>query len=192
MGIDGATRHCQCPYATTFTRLVTARMSLRTVLLCVLLTSVAAPGCVRRRLTVRSQPAGATVYIDDQEIGETPVSTPFTYYGTRKIQLVKDGHETLTVKQRFKTPWYQIPPLDFFSENLITTELRDERIVDFELEPQRVVPVEELLGRAQELRQNTQAGYTVAPPPVATSAPTPVPLNTPPAGDPFIPPPFYP
>ena len=27
------------------------------------------PGCVRRRLTIRSSPPGALVYIDDQEIG---------------------------------------------------------------------------------------------------------------------------
>jgi hypothetical protein len=166
-------------------------MNLRTALLCLLLLCVAAPGCVRRRLTVRSAPPGATVYVDDQEIGETPVSTAFTYYGTRKIQLVKDGYETLTVKQKFDAPWYQIPPLDFVSENLTTRELRDERILDFELEPQRVVPVDELLGRAQQLRQSTQAGYTVAPPPAGRSATDPIP-NPPVSSDPFVPPPFYP
>ena len=132
------------------------------------------------------------MYVDDQEIGETPVSTSFTYYGTRKIQLVRDGYETMTVKQKFQAPWYQIPPLDFFSENLTTKELRDERIVDFELEPQRVVPVNELVERAQQLRQSTQAGYTVAPPPVGAEGSTTVPPNLPVGNDPFIPPPFYP
>jgi hypothetical protein len=172
-------------------------MNLRTLVICALLPIVAAPGCVRRRLTVRSQPEGATVYIDDQEVGETPVSTPFTFYGTRKIQLVKDGYETLTVKQKFSPPWYQIPPLDFFSENLTAKELRDERIVDFELEPQRVVPVDELLGRAQQLRTTTQAGYTIGPVPAAaftpsTTAPAPGASETPAAADSQIPPPFYP
>jgi hypothetical protein len=126
---------------------------------------VLSSGCVRRRMTIRSNPPGATVYIDDQEVGETPVSTAYTYYGTRKIQLVKDGFETLTVKQKFSPPWYQVPPLDFFAENLLPTELRDERIVDVELEPQRVVPVPELLERAQQLRSSTQAGYAVPAPP---------------------------
>jgi hypothetical protein len=179
-------------------------MTVRNFLVCLLLTVLAASGCVQRRLTVRSQPAGATVYIDDQEIGETPVSTYFTYYGTRKIQLVKDGYETLTVKQKFSAPWYQVPPLDFVSENLTTKELRDERILDFELEPQRIVPVEELLERAQQLRQSTHAGYTVAPPPAVTTAPTGsvpavVPESTtgpiegdPVLTDPRVPPPFYP
>ena len=167
-------------------------MSLRTPALCLLLLCIATTGCVRRRLTVRSNPPGATVYVDDQEIGETPVSTSFTYYGTRKVQLVRDGYETLTVKQKFSAPWYEIPPLDFFSENLTTKELRDERILDFELEPQRVVPVNELVDRAQQLRQSTQAGYTVAPPPnLGTGSRTTTPPQLP-AGDPFVPPPFYP
>jgi hypothetical protein len=116
-------------------------------------------GCVRRRLTVRSNPTGALVYIDDQEIGKTPVSTSFTYYGTRKIRLVRDGYETLTVMQKVRPPWYQLPPLDFLSENLYPGELRDERWVEFDLQPQRTVPRSELLDRANQLRTSSQVGY---------------------------------
>ena len=116
-------------------------------------------GCVRRRLTIRSNPPGALVYVDDQEIGFTPVSTNFTYYGTRKIQLIKDGFETVTVKQRFWTPWYEIPPLDFFSENLWPGQLRDERVVDLQMQPQRIVPFEELRNNAQNLRASARQGY---------------------------------
>ena len=123
------------------------------------------PGCVRRRMTIRSNPDGATVYVDDQEIGTTPVSASYNYYGTRKIQLVRDGYETLTVMHKFQQPWYQFPPLDFVTENLLPREVRDEQIVDIELEPQRVVPTPELLNRAQQLRQSTRQGYTVLPPP---------------------------
>lgn len=134
---------------------------LRVVLLGLLagVTCLPATGCVRRRLTIRSNPPGAMVYVDDQEIGFTPVSTPFTYYGTRKFQVVKDGYETLTVKQKFKTPWYQVPPLDFVSENFWPGEIRDERAVDFQLEPQRIVPTQELIGRAQNLRNSAMQGY---------------------------------
>lgn len=147
-------------------------------------------------MTIRSSPAGATVYVDDQQVGTTPVSTAYTYYGTRKIQLVKDGYETLTVKQNLRTPWYQIPPLDFFSENLVPYEFRDERIVDFEMQPQPVVPASELLGRANQLRQSTTAGYTVPAPtsPNPSTNPFSPPPRTP-AGDgavPNAPPPFYP
>ena len=109
-------------------------------------------GCVRRRLTVRSDPPGALVYVDDQEIGRTPVATPFTYYGTRKFRLAKDGFETVTVNQKFSPPWYQIPPLDFFTENLWPTEIRDERAVDFELTPQANVSMNDVLSNADQLR----------------------------------------
>jgi hypothetical protein len=120
-----------------------------------------APGCVRRRMTIRSNPPGAVAFVDDQEIGLTPVATEFTYYGTRKLQLVKDGYETVTAKQKFPTPWYQYPVLDFVAENIWPFEIRDERAVDFDLVPQQIVPNEKLLERAESLRQNNYQGHTV-------------------------------
>jgi hypothetical protein len=113
---------------------------------------------VRRRLTITSNPPGAVVFVDDREIGITPVSTPFTYYGTRKIQLVMEGFETLTVKRTFSPPWYQWPVVDFISENMIRRELRDERVVDFRMVPQRIVPSDQLLLRAQRLRDRSRQG----------------------------------
>lgn len=119
-------------------------------------------GCVRRRLTIRSNPPGALVFVDNQEIGFTPVSTPYVYYGTRNIRLVKDGYETLSVKQNFKAPWYQIPPADFVTENFWPGEIRDERDLDFQLVPQQIVPTDRLVERAQGLRGNVQQG-TITP-----------------------------
>ena len=130
-------------------------------------------GCVRRRMTVRSNPPGAMLYIDDQQIGQTPVATDFIYYGTRKIKLVKDGFETMTTYQTISPPWYQIPPLDFLSENLAPREIRDERVLQFNLQPQRVVPTAELLGRATGLRQSSIEGM-IAPTPNTTFSPSPV------------------
>ncbi len=124
-------------------------------------------------MTIRSNPPGALVYVDDQEIGTTPVSTGFTYYGTRKIQLVKDGYETLTVKQTFYPPWYQLPVLEFVSENLWPHELRDEHALDFQLQPQQVVPAEKLVERAESLRGGARQGYAV-PLPNATPSPQPI------------------
>ncbi len=118
-------------------------------------------GCVTRRLTVRSNPPGAMVYIDDYEIGPTPVSVPYTYYGTRKIVLVKDGFETLTVLQEIPTPWYQYFPLDFFSENVVPVEIRDQRTVDFNLVPKLMLPRESVRQRGEELRQQTQGAATL-------------------------------
>lgn len=77
-------------------------------------------GCVLRSLTIDSQPSGAMVYLDDELIGETPVTTTFTYYGTRKITLEKvdaEGrllYERKIIYEKIKPPFYQILPLDFF------------------------------------------------------------------------------
>lgn len=150
-------------------------------------------GCVQRRLTIRSNPPGALVYIDDQEIGYTPVSTPFTYYGTRKIQLIKDGYETVTALQRFRPPWYQIPPLDFVSENFGLREHRDERALDFQLIPQQIVPTEKLRERAEQLRASSGQGIATPvftpPAPILPSGQVPAPQIPPPPVPPSTPPP---
>ena len=131
-------------------------------LLCVmaLLVGFVLPGCVRRRLTVRSNPPGASVYVDNIEVGTTPCAVDFTYYGTREIRLVKDGYETLTVNQPLPTPWYEVPPLDLVSETMVPYEIHDERNVNYNLAPQMMVPGAQLLGRAEQLRASTHGGAT--------------------------------
>lgn len=129
-----------------------ARLALGVTALALLI----APGCVQRRLMIRSDPPGAMVYVDDYQIGATPIATNFTYYGTRKIRLVKDGYQTLTVYERIDPPWYQVPPFDFFSENVAAREIRDMRVLDYRLVPQVVSPPQNLLDRAEELRARSQ------------------------------------
>lgn len=125
---------------------------------------------MQRRLTIRSNPPGALVYVDDYQIGTTPVSTDFVYYGKRKLRLVLSGYETLTVIQPIPTPWYEYWGLDFISENLVPGEIRDERVVDFQLKPQMIVPGPELLGRAENLRRGAAAPQSPLPPPPGAGA----------------------
>jgi hypothetical protein len=143
-------------------------------------------GCVERRMTIRSNPPGALVYVDDYEnpVGMTPVSTNFTYYGTRKIRLVKDGYETLTVMQPIRPPWYEITPLDFVAENFVPGEIRDQRVLDYQLTPQMVVPADQLRARAEQLRSSVHAATGVPPSALGTlAAPPPAsPGTLPPAG----------
>jgi hypothetical protein len=149
-----------------------------------------AGGCVRRRLNVRTNPPGALVYVDNQQIGTTPCSVDFVYYGTREIRLVKAGFETLTVNQPIPTPWYEYPPLDFISENLVASKIRDNRTVTYNLAPQVIVPTQELLDRANQLRQETLqfpvtpagAAVPVGPPTVIQAAPVIVPAPVPAPG----------
>lgn len=127
-------------------------------------------GCLHRRMTIRTNPPGAQVYIDGYEIGTTPCSTSFLYYGTRNIRLERDGYETLHVKQSIPAPWYEIPPLDFFAENLTPGEIRDERTLNYTMQPQLIVPTDQLLTRAEDLRRNTQAGTNAQGLPVVPGA----------------------
>jgi hypothetical protein len=108
-------------------------------------------------MTIRTNPPGAQVFVDDQEVGTTPCSSGYVYYGTRKITVIKDGYKTETLYHKFHPPWYQIPPLDFISENLTGQEIRDERIVDVTLAPQEVVPEAALRGRAEALRSDARS-----------------------------------
>jgi len=119
-------------------------------------------GCVQRRMTVRTNPPGALLYVDDYEIGATPVSTNFIYYGKRKIRLVKDGYETLTVMQDIPPPWYEFMPLDFVAENFVPGHIRDQRVLDYQLRPQAVVPTEQLLWRAENLRRGIHSATGTA------------------------------
>jgi hypothetical protein len=143
-------------------------------------------GCVRRRLAVRSNPPGAMVFVDNQQIGTTPCSVDFTYYGTREIRLVKPGYETLTVNQPIPAPWYQIPGIDFFSDNLVPTKILDHRTVSFDLAPQVIVPTEQLLDRANQLRQETLQGAVLPAAAIAIPSAT-VPFGTVPPPTPLPP-----
>jgi hypothetical protein len=135
------------------------------------------PGCVRRRLFVRSNPPGATVYVDNQPVGVTPCATNFTYYGTREIRLVKPGFETLTINQPIPAPWFEIPPIDFFSENVAPNQINDYRTVTFNLQPQVIVPNEQLIGRGEQLRVASQAGAAL---PANQALPWSTPVTAPP------------
>ena len=145
--------------------------SPRILVLLLLLLTVALPGCLRRRMMIRSNPPGAMAYVDNQQIGTTPCTTDFVYYGTREIRLVKPGYETLTVNQPIPAPWYEIPPLDFVTENLVPREVQDYRTLSYNLMPQVIVPTEQLLGRAEQLRQATAQGSVL---PATATTPTPM------------------
>jgi len=142
-----------------------------------------ASGCVERRMLLRSNPPGAAVYVDDYPVGTTPCGIDFTYYGTRKIRLVKDGYETLTVLQDVPTPLYDLPGIDFFTENVVPGQIRDTRTFCYQLTPQKIVPAAQLMARAEELRQGAVTGNLpggpVPPPPLGVNwSPQPAPLST--------------
>jgi hypothetical protein len=110
------------------------------------------PSGMNRRITIRSDPPGALVLVEGEELGYTPVSFDFTYYGTREFTLVKDGFETLTVMQKVAPPWYQRVPIDFVSDNFSPFKIRDRRDYTYRLQQQAIVGNQDLLQRAEGLR----------------------------------------
>lgn len=109
-------------------------------------------GCVRRTLTIETDPQGAMVFLNDQEVGATPVSTDFTWYGDYDVVLRKDGYETLHTHVKVKTPWYQVPPIDFFADVLWPGRIHDHRFARFMLVPWVAPEQEQVVQRAKELR----------------------------------------
>lgn len=138
--------------------------SSKTLVLAACIAVVACTGCVRRRMTVRTSPPGATVSIDNQVIGTSPAATSFVHYGTREFRIEKDGYRTEVIRRKIKPPWYEWPGIDFFSETLWPGELRDERIIDVQLAPKEIEPADKLMERADTLRNQSQAGIITAPP----------------------------
>lgn len=79
--------------------------------LCGLL-AVASGGCMSRRVSITSEPSGASVTVNDVEIGRTPVEADFTFYGVYDVLVSKDGFEPLRTKARARAPLYEYPPVD--------------------------------------------------------------------------------
>jgi PEGA domain len=109
-------------------------------------------GCVERRYTIRTDPPGATVIVNGEEIGPSPASKSFNYYGDRKITLILDGYQTKTLTQPINAPWWDNYLTEFFTENLLPMSLRDERDYKYALEPAQMPPQGELRDRAENLR----------------------------------------
>ncbi|MCG8650164.1 MAG: PEGA domain-containing protein [Pirellulales bacterium] len=143
--------------------MATPRFSPSRFSLLVALMVLPAVGCVRRRMTVRTNPPGATVSVDNQVIGTTPAATSFVYYGTREFRIEKDGYRTETIRRRIHPPWYEYPGLDFVAETLWPGELRDEHIIDVELVPMTLEPTDAVVQRADALRLQAQTGVVTAP-----------------------------
>ncbi|OHB62825.1 MAG: hypothetical protein A2Y77_01475, partial [Planctomycetes bacterium RBG_13_62_9] len=92
-------------------------------------------GCVERRLTINTEPPGATVVLNDQQIGVSPVTVPFNWYGDYWVRISKDGYETLNTHRELKKPLHDLPPFDFFAEILYPGRIVDTYEWTFELAP---------------------------------------------------------
>lgn len=112
-------------------------------------------GCVRRTVTINTDPQGATVHLNDQLVGTSPVSVDFTWYGDYDVVLRQEGYQTLSTNHRLDAPWYQLPGVDFVSEILVPWTIHDQQEMAFVLEPAEPVDADTVLNKAIEFRERT-------------------------------------
>ena len=135
------------------------------LLIAIVITMCFETGCVRRRMYIRAfregnslvPITGATVYVNKQPVGRTPVTCHFTHYGTMEFTIIKEGYEPLTEYRKVRAPWYQWPGIDFFSEVIWPQEITDTRQIDFQLRPERLITQDELIDRAESMRRESQS-----------------------------------
>ena len=116
-------------------------------------------GCVEREIQLRSTPPGAKAYIDAEYVGVTPCAMSFDFYGTREVELRKDGYEVVRELEKVSPPLYERFPLDFFSEVILPVRLKDSHVFSYTLEALRSEEEgEELYERAKEFRSRAEEG----------------------------------
>ena len=109
-----------------------SRPRLPAVALSGALLALAAGGCVTRSLTIRSEPPGAEVYVNDRLLGESPMTFDFMWYGWHRVTLRKDGYARLDDRRHLGAPAHLWIPFDLVMEAMPFT-VRDDRTWDYTL-----------------------------------------------------------
>jgi len=124
-------------------------VGLATAILAVILLS----GCVERRLTIVTEPAEAVVWLNDEEVGVTPVTVNFNWYGDYRVRIEKPGFEILNTHRPLERPLHDRFPFDFFAEVFWPQTIEDAYTWTFELQPYHQASAEELIESAKTARQ---------------------------------------
>jgi hypothetical protein len=138
------------------------------------------PGCVEQTLSIDSNPPGALVYLNDQEVGRTPLVRDFKWYGDYDIQIRQEGYQTLQTHQMLAAPVWNWVPFDLVA-SLLPFNLKDHKTLSYTLKP--VDPSKDqpgpLVDRAESMRGQLESSpFTRVPTPRATTKPTTRPATT--------------
>lgn len=112
---------------------------------------------MERILTVQTNPPGALVYLNGQEMGRTPAQRNFTWYGTYDLAVRKEGYHAIKTIAKVDAPIYEWIPLDLVFE-LLPIPLKDHHVLHYDLEPEPVVEGTdaEMLERAEKMRKQLE------------------------------------
>ncbi len=128
-------------------------MTKWSLLIACLIVSLLLSGCVERKLTINTQPQGAIVVLNDEEIGTSPVTVSFEWYGDYDVRISKEGFETLKTHHKLKSPWYDWFPFDFFANCVNPKRIVDSYEWSFTLAPLTEPNRDELIRDAQKLQK---------------------------------------
>lgn len=116
-------------------------------------------GSVQREISINTEPAGATVILNDEEIGESPVTVPFNWYGDYNIRITKEGYQSLVTHGNLKAPWY-----DYFPFDLVRAVMPGRKVDRYEwafqLTEASPPSRQELIESADKLMQEHKSGLS--------------------------------
>ncbi|MCH7603279.1 MAG: PEGA domain-containing protein [Planctomycetes bacterium] len=127
----------------------------RRMIWCLLLLPLLCTGCVRRTISIVTEPPGALVWLNDREVGRTPIEVEFLYYGTYDVRIVKDGYEPLITSGKADAPLWDMVGIDLAAE-LLPLELHSRIEWIYQLEP-AMFDEPGLIQRARDLRAQVDA-----------------------------------
>ena len=110
-------------------------------------------GCVERTITINSSPPGALAKINGQEVGKTPCTFGFDYFGEYDVVLKHPTHKTLITSRRADESLWDLPVLDLLFE-LIPIRFKTNLEWDFTLE-KNDINKKNLIQRAKKMREET-------------------------------------
>jgi hypothetical protein len=138
-------------------------------------------GCVEQTMTIESTPPGALVYMNDQELGRTPVTKDFTWYGDYDVQIRLEGYQTLKTHEPVMAPAWNWAPFDLLA-SLAPMTFKDHRSLNYTLKPldPALNQPDEVLTRAEYLKARIEGSpYTRVPTPRTTRPSTTKPTTRP-------------
>ena len=121
--------------------------------------ALALTGCygqVQRTLTIETDPPGALCWLNDNEVGRTPVTVPFTWYGKYGVRLELPGYAPLITQAKVAAPPYEWIPLDLAFETVVPGVHYDTHAFKFLMKKAEPTDPDALRKRAEGLRRRAE------------------------------------
>ncbi len=113
-------------------------------------------GCIERAIHITSEPVGAMVWVNDVEVGRTPVEVEYEWEGAYDVRVMLEGYEAVWEKRNVKGELHDVPGLDLIA-TVAPTRFRSETRWHFELR-RAEEDVDGLVERGREMGERGTGG----------------------------------